>query len=90
MYRVLKDNKYLCLILGNTEYKGVKIPNVEISSKMLEDIGFKIKNIVKRKLSSKIFTPYRNKEGKFISPKKGRRKNIYQYEYIVVAKKVNL
>lgn len=87
MERVLKKGKRLCLIIGNTEYKGVKILNTEISVEILKKLGFKIEDIKKRKLSSKIFTPYRDKSGRFTNKLKGKKKNIYQYEYIVIARK---
>lgn len=88
MYRVLKPNRYLCLIIGNTEYKNVKISNAEISIELLKNLGFKVKKLIKRKLSSKIFTPYRNKRnGRFTSPKDKDKKRVYQYEYILIIKK---
>lgn len=89
MYRVLRKNKYLCLIIGNTEYKNVKIPNAEVSMDLLNKIGFSVEHVIKRKLSSKIFTPYRDKTGKFTNPENGNKKKIYQYEYIIISKKVN-
>ena len=86
MNRVLKKNGYLALIIGNTEYKGVKIDNLGISAELLKNHGFKIRKIIKRKLSSKIFTPYRNKAGKFASPQNSTRR-VYQYEYVAIAQK---
>lgn len=88
MFRVLKPSKCLCLIIGNTEYKNIKIPNAEASIELLTNVGFKVKKIIKRKLSSKIFTPYRNKtNGKFTSSKDKNKKRVYQYEYILIFKK---
>jgi len=87
MSRVLKKDKYLCLIIGNTEYKGIKILNTEVCVEMLNNLGFKITKVIKRKLSSKTFTPYRDKEGKFTTSSNGGKRRIYQYEYIVIAKK---
>jgi len=87
MYRVLKPGKYACIIIGNTEYQGIKILNTEITIELLKDIGFSIKRVIKRKLSSKTFTPYRDKYGRFCSPKSGYQKKIYQYEYIIIAKR---
>ena len=87
MYRVLKPNKKLCLILGDTEYLGVKIPNTEVSIEILESAGFKVQGVIKRRLSSKIFTPFRDSVGRFTDAAHSNKRNIYQYEYIVVAKK---
>jgi len=90
MERVLKKDKYLCLIIGNTEYKNIKIYNAEVCVELLVNLGFKIKKIIKRKLSSKTFTPYRDREGKFTTSSNGKKRKIYQYEYIVIAKKRRL
>jgi len=87
MYRVLKPNRYLCLILGDTEYMGVKIPNIAFSVETLEHLGFTIDRVIKRKLSSKIFTPYRDKNGKFADASHTNKHSIYQYEYIISARK---
>ncbi|MDD4899254.1 MAG: DNA methyltransferase [Candidatus Omnitrophica bacterium] len=87
MFRVLKKDKHLCIIIGDTEYDGIKIPNAEISVQLLENIGFEVKRVVKRKLSSKIFTPYRDKDGRFTDSKHGNKRKIYQYEYLIFARK---
>ena len=87
MYRVLRPNRRLSLILGDTEYLGVKIPNSEVSIELLESAGFKIQDIIKRRLSSKIFTPFRDSMGRFTDAKHSNKRNIYQYEYIIVAQK---
>lgn len=87
MYRVLKKGKYACIIIGNTEYGNIKIPNAEVTIQLLKNIGFEYKRIVKRKLSSKIFTPYRDKAGRFSDAAHGGKRRIYQYEYVIFAKK---
>lgn len=87
MYRVLKDDKYLCIIIGDTEYENIKIPNAEITMELLKNIGFEVKRIIKRKLSSKIFTPYRDKDGRFTDANHGNKRKIYQYEYLIFARK---
>lgn len=88
MHRVLKKNKYACVIIGNTEYGDIKIPNAEVSIQLLKNIGFEYKKVIKRKLSSKIFTPYRDKSGKFTDADHGGKRKIYQYEYVIFAKKL--
>lgn len=87
MWRVLKPNKHLCLILGDTEYLGIKVPNTAVSIELLESIGFKVKEVIKRRLSSKIFTPFRDSSGRFTNAEHSNKRNIYQHEYIVVAEK---
>ena len=88
MHRIVKPDKYLCLIMGDTEYRGIKIPNSKISIELLRAVGFKVNKVIKRKLSAKIFTPYRDRKGKFTDAFKGSKKRIYQYEYIIIAQKI--
>jgi len=88
--RVLKKGKKICLIIGNTEYKGVKIDNLNVSFEQLRNLEFRKHKIIKRKISSKIFTPYRNRtNGKFTSSKDKNKKRVYQHEYILVMEKCN-
>ena len=87
MCRVLKPSKRLCLILGNTEYLGIKIPNTEVSIECLQELGFKIEKVIKRQLSAKIFTPFRDKAGRFTDAEHGNQRKVYQYEYLIVARK---
>jgi len=87
MYRVLRRGKKLSLILGDTEYVGVKIPNTEVSIELLESAGFRIQNVIKRRLSSKNFTPFRDSVGRFTDAEHSNKRHIYQYEYIIIAKK---
>lgn len=86
MHRVLKPGKYLCIVIGNTKYCGVKIPNAEITFELLKNLGFEVEKIIKRKLSFKTFTPYRDKAGKFTKTGHGNKK-IYQHEYVIIARK---
>ena len=87
MHRTLKNGKKLCLIIGNTEYRGVKIDNLNVAIELMEYAGFKIERVIKRKISSKTFTPYRDKNGRFTNSSSGEKRKIYQYEYIIISKK---
>jgi len=87
MFRVLKGGGIACIILGNTEYKSIKINNVKASLELLKNIGFKQVKIIKRRMTSKNFTPFRDNQGKFTNSQKAAKKNIYKYEYILVMKK---
>jgi len=87
MYRVLKPGKKLCLILGDTEFLGIKVPNTEVSMQLLESVGFKVKRIIKRQLSSKYFTHFRDKNGRFTDAAHSDKHMVYQYEYVLIAEK---
>ena len=87
--RVLDKSGRLCLILGDTEYMGIRIPNTAVSIELLEKSGFFIEEVIKRQLSSKIFTPYRDSAGRFTDSRHGYKRKIYQYEYIVIARQLD-
>ena len=84
-YNFLKDSGYALFVIGNTEYKSVRIDNALHLSQSLFDAGFTELQITKRKISNKILTPYRDAKGKFSSDSSGRK--IYSEEFIVIGKK---
>jgi len=76
-----------CLfVIGNTEYKGVKIDNAKHLTECLISAGFTSVNVDRRKISNKILTPYRDANGKFASMIGSSRK-VYSEEFVIFAKK---
>lgn len=84
-YSLLNDNGHVAFVIGNTSYKGVYIDNAKVLIESFMNKGFKNIEVSKRKISSKILTPYRDKKGKFSSNKKGEK--VYSHEFIILAKK---
>lgn len=84
-YNLLNEKGYALFVIGNTEYKKVRIDNALHLSQSLLDAGFSELQITKRKISNKILTPYRDANGKFSSDSTGRK--IYSEEFIVIGKK---
>ena len=84
-YRLLHDKGAALMVIGNTEYKGVKINNAKHLVESLYQAGFKSVFITKRKITNKILTPYRDKAGKFSSDENNRK--VYSEEFIVVGRK---
>ena len=84
-YKLLNDDGYALFVIGNTEYKKVRIDNALNLSEALFDAGFSELQITKRKISNKILTPYRDANGKFSSDSSGRK--IYSEEFIILGKK---
>ena len=82
---MLSQNGMALFVIGNTEYKGIKIENAEHLIESLYASGFKEVSVTKRKITNKILTPYRDKTGRFTSNKSGRK--IYSEEFIVIGKK---
>ena len=72
-------------VIGDTEYKGVRIENARHLSESLLESGFEKVLITKRKISGKILTPYRNAYGRFTTDKGSRK--IYGEEFIVIGRK---
>lgn len=68
-------------VVGDTEYKGVKIKNSEHLIQSLIDEGFTDIKAAKRRISNKLLTPYRDECGRFSSDKSSR--TIYHEEYII-------
>lgn len=68
-------------VVGDTEYKGVKIMNSEHLIESLQSSGFSDIKLAKRRISNKLLTPYRDNTGKFSSDKTQRK--IYHEELII-------
>lgn len=86
-YQMLNSNGIALFVIGNTEYKGVKINNAKHLVESMINTGFTDIEITKRKISNKILTPYRDKNGKFTTDKNSRK--VYAEEFIVIGKKNN-
>ena len=86
-YQMLNSSGIALFVIGNTEYKGVKINNAKHLVESMINTGFTNIEITKRKISNKILTPYRDKNGKFTTDKNSRK--VYAEEFIVIGKKNN-
>ena len=74
---MLSDGGMALFVIGNTEYKGVRIDNVRHLAESLENSGFREILATKRKISKKILTPYRDRRGCFTTDSKGRRVYVF-------------
>lgn len=83
--QIVKTGGGIAFVIGDTNYKGVPINNTKLLAQSLLDNNFKRVKIVKRKISNKILTPYRNRIGQFTSHSRG--KKVYSYEYILIGEK---
>jgi methylase of polypeptide subunit release factors len=86
-YKMLNSEGIALFVIGNTEYKGVRIDNAKHLAESLFDAGFSKVLTTKRKISYKILTPYRDAIGKFSSNSTGRK--IYSEEFIIVGRKLH-
>lgn len=72
-------------VVGDTEYKGIKICNSKHLIEALLSSGFSSVRVSKRKISKKILTPYRDEYGKFTTDKHKRK--IYHEEFVIIGEK---
>lgn len=88
MFRVLKPDKRACMIIGNTTLAGVDVKNAEVAAEQMQEAGFIIERIIKRALSNKMITPWRDKtNGRFTSTTNTEKRRVYEYEFILIARK---
>ena len=69
VYELIRPGGATLFVIGNTEYKGVKIDNARHLLEALIDEGFEDVEVERRKISNKILTPYRDEIGKFTTEK---------------------
>lgn len=88
MYRVLKPGKRTCIIIGNTTLAGIEVKNAEVAAEQMQDSGFIIEKIIKRELSNKMITPWRDSNnGKFTNITNSQKRRAYEHEFILIARK---
>ncbi len=83
--KLLNTGGYALFVIGNTEYKQVRIDNAKHLAESMLIAGYNEVEVNKRKISNKFLTPYRDKSGKFTSNKTSRK--IYAEEFIITGRK---
>ena len=87
MHRVLKPKGKACIVIGNTQFKGVDILNAEVFCEQMQNIGFKIHDIIHREIPSKMLPSTRDaKSGRFAKTQ-NTDKLVYPTEYILIMEK---
>ena len=84
-FKMLSDKGIACFVIGDTEYKGVKIENAKHLVESLLDAGFKCVKTSKRRISNKTLSPYRDESGKFSSD--ANKREVYHEEFVIIAHK---
>lgn len=84
-YDMLNDCGMALFVIGNTEYRGVRMDNAKHLTESLQNVGFSEVLATKRKISKKILTPYRDEKGKFTTNATGRK--VYSEEFILIGRK---
>ena len=83
--KVLRRGGMILFVIGNTEYKAVKIDNAAYLRECLVEEGFADVETAQRKVSSKTLTPYRDTVGRFTTDETSRK--VYAEEFIVTGRK---
>jgi DNA modification methylase len=88
MYRIVKKGGHVCIVIGNTTFKDVKINSAEVFFYILKSVGFKKEDIIKRSIPNKLMPTIRDKDsGKFTKLENQNHKLVYPEEYILILKK---
>jgi DNA modification methylase len=88
MHRVLKVGGTAFIVIGDTELKRVGIHNADVFIQTMEKFGFKVYNVIKRPIPSKILPLTRDKKtGRFIAALKADRL-AYPFEHILTMVKI--
>lgn len=88
MHRVLKPGGKACIIIGNTNLRGVEILNAQVAAEQMQVAGFKKVEFIKREIPNKMITPWRDlQSGKFTGKSNPSKTRAYEYEYVVVMEK---
>ncbi|TSA58255.1 hypothetical protein D4R42_00035 [bacterium] len=89
MKRILKKDGRVCIVIGNTALKGVKILNAEVFVEQMLNMGFKIDDIIKREIPSKNLPSMRDKKtGRFAKATDKKKVFAYPTEYILIMQKI--
>ncbi len=89
MKRVLSIGGLACIVIGNTEFKGVRILNAEVFKEQFENIGFRTHKIIHREIPSKMLPSTRdNSTGQFVKANDTNIKLAYPTEYILIMEKI--
>ncbi|MFN0203609.1 MAG: DNA methyltransferase [Bacteroidia bacterium] len=88
MYRVLKLKGKSCIVIGNTNFKGVDILNAEVFIEQMQNIGFQYIETIKREIPSKMLPSTRDSEtGQFAKITDENLTLAYPTEYILIMQK---
>jgi DNA modification methylase len=88
MHRVLKQGGRASIVIGDTDLKKVKIKNSEVFAEIMQEIGFKVHNIILRPIPSKILPLTRDERTGRFSSKVTADRLAYPTESILIMEKI--
>ena len=88
MYRIVKKNGHVCIVIGNTTVKNVKINSAEVFFEILKSVGFNTVDVIRRSIPNKLMPTIRDKNsGRFTKLSNPDSKLVYPDEFIIIMKK---
>ncbi|MFZ3063330.1 MAG: DNA methyltransferase [Actinomycetota bacterium] len=88
MHRYLKLGGKACIVIGNTAFKKIDVPNAQVFAEQMENLGFRIHKVIKRLIPSKILPQTRDPlTGRFTASSNHNKTLAYPYEYILIMEK---
>jgi len=88
IYRVVRKGGRACVVIGDTELRGITLPNTEVAIDQMCRSGFLLEQVIERPVSGRVLAPYRDRHsGRFTSPENPSAKKVYSHEHILVMKK---
>ena len=82
---VLEPDGMAVFVIGNTQYKSVKVDNAEHLETCMGRAGFERVRAIPRRVSLKIMTPYRDARGRFTRDSSQRQ--VYAEEFVLIGRK---
>ncbi len=83
--RMLNESGMALFVIGNTQYRNVKIDNVGHLENCMDRAGFCSVKTIPRRVSLKTMTPYRDDQGRFTRDSTQRK--VYSEEFVVIGRK---
>ena len=84
-WEVLEAGGMAVFVIGNTQYKGVRVDNAEHLETCMGRAGFERIRAIPRRVSLKIMTPYRDARGRFTRDSSQRQ--VYAEEFVLIGRK---
>ena len=83
--RLLNESGMALFVIGNTQYRNVKIDNAKHLENCMDRAGFSSVKTIPRRVSLKTMTPYRDDQGRFT--RDSTKRKVYSEEFVVIGRK---
>ena len=83
--RLLNESGMALFVIGNTQYRNVKIDNAGHLENCMDRAGFSSVKTIPRKVSLKTMTPFRDDQGRFT--RDSTKRKVYSEEFVVIGRK---